>query len=296
MRKNAVLSIFLIFVLAGAAYGQQAKKASEFMWEVRSKTAAAYLLGSVHLMKKNIYPLARTIEDAFKRSDVLVVEANINNIDPAESAKIARKALYQPGDSLRKHISRETYDMVKEEAARIGLPPEILGNQRPWFLSMTFTAFELMKWGFKPQYGIDRHFLTEAEGRKRIVELESIDYQVNLLSGLSESEQELLLKYTLKELPVLGAEADRMLHAWKTGDAGEMAALLSEGIKRDSELSSFYNSLLYERNRNMASKIEEFLRSDKTWFVVVGAGHLVGKEGIIEILKEKGYSVRQLER
>ncbi|MEJ2684137.1 MAG: TraB/GumN family protein [Candidatus Sulfobium sp.] len=293
-RSIAALSIFLIFTLPGVSRGASGKEGKSFIWKVRSATGTAYLLGSVHLMKKSIYPLNREIENAFRMSDVLVVEANIENISLAEAGKIAEKSLYPPGDSLRDHLSDKTYDMVKGEAARMGLPVEILDTQRPWFLAMTFTSFEMMRSGFGPRYGIDRHFLSEAKGRKKIVELESLDYQVNLLSHLSESEQKLLLMYTLKDLRRLGAETDKMLHAWKTGDGEEMASLLSEDTGKDKKLSSFYEDLLYGRNRNMAAKIERFLRTGKTWFVVVGAGHLVGKKGIVEILKEKGYRVKQL--
>lgn len=293
-RSIAALSVLMILVLPGVSRVASGKEGKSFMWKVRSATGTVYLLGSVHLMKKSIYPLDNEIENAFRTSDVLVVEANIENISLAEAGKIARKSCYPPDDSLRNHLSAGSYGMVKREAARMGLPVEILDTQRPWFLAMTFTSFEMMRSGFDPRYGIDRHFLSEAGGRKKIVELESLDSQVNLLSNLSQSKQKLLLLYTLKDLRRLGSEADKMVKAWKAGDGDEMASLLSKDIREDKKLASFYKGLLYDRNRNMSAKIEQFLRTDKTYFVVVGAGHVVGKKGIVEILKEKGYRVKQL--
>ncbi|MEJ2695884.1 MAG: TraB/GumN family protein [Candidatus Sulfobium sp.] len=293
--KTAVaLTVLFIFALVGSHRGPSADEKKHFMWQVRSESGTAYLLGSVHLMKKYIYPLETSIEEAFGESDVLAVEANINSLNPEEAGEIAEKSLYPPGDSLKKHISGRTYDMVKDEANKTGLPAAIADRQRPWALALTFTSLELMKAGFDPRYGIDRHFLSEAEGRKKIVELESLGYQLDLLAGLSDAEQEMFLIYTLKDVRRLGAATDKMLDAWKSGNGREMASLLSGEGTEDKGLSLFYGRLLYERNRNMAVKIEELLRNGGTCFVVVGAGHLVGKKGIIEILKDRGYRVKQL--
>ena len=292
--RNAAIVVLLALVLFGEANGSSARNGKSFLWKVRSSRGTVYLLGSVHLMKKNVYPLDSKIEAAFEKSDVLAVEANIDNFNSAEAGDIARKSLYPSGDSLGKHVSEKTYDLAKSEALKLAIPLEIIDAERPWFAALTFTSFELMREGLDPRYGIDSHFLSEAEGKKKIVELESIDYQINLLSNLPENEQEMFLRYTLKDLGRLGSETARVLHAWKTGNGEEMAALVSGDGGEDEELASFYGRLLYDRNRTMAAKIEGFLRTDRTYFVVVGAGHLVGKKGIVSILRDKGYEVEQL--
>lgn len=292
--RNAVTVVLLVLVLFCEVNGSSARNGKNFLWMVRSSKGTVYLLGSVHLMKENVYPLDSQIEGAFRKSDVLAVEANIDKFNSAEAGHIAKKALYPSGDSLGKHLSERTYDLVKREALKLAIPLEIIDAERPWFVALTFTSFELVSEGLDPRYGIDEHFLSEAEGKKKIVELESIDYQINLLSNLSENEQEIFLRYTLKDLQRLGSETAKMLHAWKTGNAEEMAALVSRDSGEDKELASFYGRLLYDRNRTMAAKIEGFLRTDRTYFVVVGAGHLVGKKGIVSILREKGYQVEQL--
>jgi uncharacterized protein YbaP (TraB family) len=84
------------------------------------------------------------------------------------------------------------------------------------------------------------------------------------------------------------------LRAWKTGDVKNMESIATKPLAEDKNLSSLYEKLIYERNRNMVLRIEEFLKTKETYFVVVGAGHLVGKKGIIEMLKGKGYHVEQL--
>jgi uncharacterized protein YbaP (TraB family) len=245
-------------------------------------------------LKKEVYPLNMGIEDAFDRSNILVVEANINDINKIDLQKFMENVFYQGNDSLEKHVSPETYELVKAEFKGLGIPPELINKQKPWFLALTLTSLELLKLGFDPNYGIDRHFLSKADGTKKTLELESLDFQLNLFSTFSDREQELFLLYTTKNLSVLEQESDGLVSTWQSGDLNGMESIISKGLLEDSDISSLYEKLLYERNRNMTSKIEEFLSTGETYFVVVGAGHLVGKKGILEILKSKGYPVEQL--
>jgi uncharacterized protein YbaP (TraB family) len=169
-----------------------------------------------------------------------------------------------------------------------------MNKQRPWFLAMTLEALESLKLGFDPNYGIDKYFLSKAEGKKRVLELESIDYQLNLLSSFSDKDQELLLLYTLKNLRLLERELEQLSRAWTSGDTKSMESILTRSVSEDKRLFSIFEKVVYERNRKMASRIEGFLQTKEAYFVIVGAGHLVGDRGIIEILKGKGYLVEQL--
>jgi uncharacterized protein YbaP (TraB family) len=180
------------------------------------------------------------------------------------------------------------------ETSGLGFPVELLVKQKPWFLAMTLVALESLKLGFDPNLGIDQYFLSKAEGRKKILELESLDYQLDLLSGFSDKDQELLLLYTLKDLSILEQELETLTKAWTTGDTKAMESILTRSISEDKRLAPFFEKVIYERNRKMGLKIEDFLRTGETHFIIVGAGHLVGDRGIIEILKGKGYLVEQL--
>jgi uncharacterized protein YbaP (TraB family) len=153
---------------------------------------------------------------------------------------------------------------------------------------------EILKLGLNPSYGIDMHFMNKASGKKKIVELESLEYQFDLLSGFDDDEQEAFLRYTLRDLHVLEQELQSMIDAWKSGDTETLESIVKKSTSGDFDMSSVYEKLITERNRNMVAKIEEYLEDDETYFIIVGAGHLVGEQGIIEILKDKGYSVKQL--
>lgn len=284
--------IFISLVISVQDALSQSKKS--FLWRVQSKTNAVYLLGSIHYLKKEMYPLDEKIERAFGQSDILVVEANINDIKKGDIQELIGSAFYQGDDLLEKHVLAETFELLKKELESLGFPLEVVKKQKPWFLALTLASLETLKLGFDPNYGIDKYFLSKAKEKKRILELESFDYQLRLFSQLSEKDQELLLLYTLKDIDVLKHELDKLVEAWTSGDTKGVESTLTRSLAEDKRLTPIYERLIYERNGKMVSKIEDFLKAKETYFVIVGAGHLVGSQGIIEILKEKGYLLEQL--
>ncbi len=283
------LVVTFIHVTYTSSYAQK-----NFLWRVQSKRSTVYLLGSVHLLKKNVYPLSRAIESAFEKSDALAVEADINDISRLDIQKLMSSAFYSGDDTLEKHVSRDTFDAVKDQTERLGLPLEFVYSQKPWFLGLTLESLELMKSGYDPEYGIDKYFISKATGKKKILELESLDYQIDLLSGLDDTEQELFLLYTLKDLKILVQEVDKLVEAWKSGAAESMESAITKSFTEDRSFYPIYEKLIYKRSRNMTLKVEGFLRTSGTYFVVVGAAHLLGDRGIIQLLKEKGFTVEQL--
>ena len=298
MRKRLVriLTVPIIFVLfnlsvhAGHASAQDNKN---FLWKVQSETGTAYILGSIHVMKKESYPLNKKIEDAFDRSNSLAVEININDIKEKDIPKLMESAIYHGNDTIEKHISSETYELLKKEISVSGIPLELISKQKPWLAALSLMSVKLLKLGFDPSLGIDMHFLSKSS-EKKVIELESLESQMDLFSGFSEQEQELFLLYTLKEMEKIGPYVDRLVRAWKSGDTGDMEMMILKDLKKDKKLSSVYNKILFTRNKNMTSKIEGFLKKGGTYFVVVGAAHLIGENGIIELLWDKGYIVDQM--
>lgn len=292
-RRTAGVILPLLIFLIFAAY-TDSFAANNFLWRIQSKTSTVYALGSIHLLKQDVYPLNNAIENAFDRSDSLVVEANVNDVNTVNIQKMMASGIYPEGDSLDKHVSKSTLEIVRKETGKIGLPPEFVYKQKPWLLAMTLEALELMAAGYNPDYGIDKYFLTKAVGKKKIIELESINYQINLLSGLSAGEQELFLLYTLKDLESLVKEADSMVSAWKSGDAKLMEAIIRESSLADDRFYPIYDKLVIQRNKSISSKIDGFLKKKGRYFVVVGAAHFIGEKGIIQLLKEKGYTIEQI--
>jgi uncharacterized protein YbaP (TraB family) len=287
----SILFLIVTFICTTYTFSYAEKS---FLWRVQSKRSTVYILGSIHLLKKDIYPLSRTIENAFEKSDFLAVEADINDIGRLNIQKLMESAFYSGNDTLEKHVSRSTFDTIKEQTERLGLPVEFVYNQKPWFLGLTLSSLELMKSGYDPNYGMDKYFLSKAAGTKKILELESLDYQIDLLSSLNDDEQELFLLYTLKDLKILTQEVDNLVDAWQSGAAESMEKTVTKSFTEDRRFSGIYDKLIHKRNRNMALKIEGFLKTNGTCFVVVGAAHLLGDRGIVQLLKGRGYSVERL--
>lgn len=265
-----------------------------FLWKVQSRSATVYLLGSIHFLREDVYPLPKTIENAYESSNNLVVEANINELGKLDLKMLTDRAFYKSEDHLEKHVSRETYRLLKKQTGTLGIPVELFRMQKPWFLALSLQAMELMRLGYDPQHGVDYHYLSKAQGKKRILELESLDEQLSLLSGFSDNEQEQFLLYTLKTLNSMGDQVETLVRAWISGDAQAMESILADAVTRDASIAPIFGKLFEERNSRMTSKIDGYLNSNGSYFVIVGAGHLVGKRGIIELIKSKGYVVEQL--
>ena len=294
IKLSFIFSLLVIFLFAVIAQDSLSQPKKSFLWKVQSKTNTVYVLGSIHYLKKEIYPLDEKIEKAFEQSDVLAVEADVTNIEKVDVQKLFGGAFYTGNDTLEKHLSPKTYALVKKELNELGASLEVANKHKPWFLAISLVSLEISKLGFDPTYGIDRYFLSKASTTKKILELESLEYQFHLSSSLPEKEQELFLLYTLKDIKVLEKELDKLVKAWRTGDERGIESIITKTVKEDKRLIPIYERFIYERNRNMASKIEEYLKEKETFFVIVGAGHLVGKRGIIELLKEKGFLLEQL--
>ena len=289
------LLFFIILTLLSSVHAENVSPSQKgFLWKVQSKTNTAYIAGSIHAYKSELFPLSKNMEDAFDKSDVLAVEANINEIKPESIMTMINGAFYQDSSTLENHLSKETYEMTVKKLNELGLPLELFKNIKPWVIALTLTSVELQKLGLDPEHGIDKYFLKKAENKKKIKELESIDYQVNLLNSFSDAEQELFLVSAFSDLELLKGEINEILKAWNAGDTKTMESFVSKSLQDDLRMLPIYEKLIFDRNKNMASKIEGYLKTKEHYFVVVGAAHLVGKDGIIEILKKKGYVVEQL--
>lgn len=242
-----------------------------------------------------MYPLDRVIETAFNESQVLVVEANITDSSSYmnDLAGLA-DSLINPSSNLQDRLSTSTYSLFKSKLDKMSFPIEYFSSLEPWVLAITLEMMEFQKMGFDPKYGIDNYFLEKSQGRKKIVELESIDYQLGIFKSFSDKEQDVFLLSTLLGLDKIENLSRVLINAWKTGDVVTLQTVMAPDPKVKKNLESVNKKLYGVRNFNMTEKIDNFIGQDKNYFVVVGAGHLVGTDGIVTLLKEKGHLVDQL--
>lgn len=294
-----LLAAFLLIVAAPARAAEQpnagTKPAKHFLWKAQSGKATVYLLGSIHAAKKGLYPLDDVIEKAFKQSDKLVVEVEMDAATQLDAAiKLATAAKLPAGDTLNKHLDEKTKKLLGEYGRKSNFPVKALRGYRPWFVALNITMTELRKHGYSAAQGVDLHFQKLAKAANKPIEsLETADGQVKLLSSMPEKVQVLMLKETLEESKTLGKVLDGMFKAWKAGDVEKLDELTLKDIRKP-EYKPLYKTLFVERNKKMFHKIQGFLKTDATYFVVVGSGHLIGKGGVVQLLRAKGVKVEQL--
>ncbi|MFC1749122.1 TraB/GumN family protein [Pseudomonadota bacterium] len=271
------------------------KENLSFLWQAEIGEATFYLLGSIHFGVPEMYPLPAVIGTAFMKADTLVVEADILDIDPVAMAQlVASKAVYKEGEKLNQQLAADTWKRLSDVADELKVPMGMLDMQKPWFVSMTLTALAINRLGFSEELGLDRYFLNKARGNKNIVELEGVEWQLGLFDLMPVSDQVLMLEQTLRDVNTGRSFFDRMLKAWKSGDSDGIQALFEEGEDEFPESKRLNKLLITDRNYSMGARLEKLSEKGGTFFVVVGAGHFTGNEGIIALLSQKGYQVTQL--
>ena len=292
--RIALAYLYALLSISALAQSSPYKPGSPLlMWKVSSKTNSGYVLGSVHLGDKSLYPLPAVIEDAFKSSSVLIVEVDIRNVDPYKLQKLLAGAAYPAGDDLFHHISPETRAKLTAYLGAYHLPPEIFSRVRPWALGVTIEMLAMIRAGLDPNEGIDLHFLNEA-GNRRVEELEDAEWQMKLLEDMPESLADPWLSSAMTQAQASKERWAKLAGYWSQGAADKMDELLTTSEMGGGEESKRYERRLREdRNLHMTDRMEKCLHSTETCFMVVGAAHVIGSEGIVKQLQARGYRVEQ---
>lgn len=265
-----------------------------FMWKVENANSSMYLLGSIHIAKPSLYPLNSKITSAYKNSKNLVVEVDVQKGQMALQMKTMQIGMFK-NKKLKDVLPSNLYTEFSKRATEIGLPMLAINKMKPWLASLSLTIFQMKKLGYDPQSGIDLHFLTLAKkDNKNILELETGEFQLNLLAGFSKKLNILNIKLMLKDWDKSKNVLAKMFNEWKVGKMKTLTDLSYKYREKYPEMKIYYKKLLTDRNINMAKKLDKMLKTDKnSYFVVVGGGHLIGKEGVIALLRKKGYKITQ---
>ena len=299
--KSAAVDAASTIIPAGAPAPQPKPDANRpteiksFLWEVKSKTGVAYLFGTIHVGKRAFYPLPPQVEAALKQSQRLVVEADISNTDGL--ANIDAIINYQAPDSLDKHIPAPLFERLKTQLARLQIPVEAVKLMKPFLIGGFLSIAEFSKLGYDMNFGVDGYLIGKArEDNKAILELESQAGQLKMLNDMSPQLQEAFLENAISTLES-GKAPERvtgMVNAWQSGDVSLMQEV-AKAVNKDARLAPQLDEvLLYSRHDAMLKKIEAYLAGSVPHFVAVGSLHLVGPRGLVEMLKARGYEVKQL--
>ena len=296
--RMVLLLSFLLAFFFTAKLGLHAKSTTvqqthkRCLWSIQTQSHKSYLLGSLHLLKQDAYPLDPVITSAYSDSRKVVFETDIAALqEPAMQAKMLQLGLYPEGQNLLQNLDGPTQQSLEKKMNALGLPLEQFVRFKPWFLALTLAGLELQRLGFNPNYGLDVHFFNKATAdAKEIGFLEPAEFQLNLLGKMVKRDQIAFLNQTLKDLEVVNQLAADLVKFWKSGNANKLHELLFRSFK---DYPAIHDRLLIQRNKKWVEEIEVLMRENKNILFVVGAGHLVGPQIVVDLLNKKGYEVKQ---
>ncbi len=263
-----------------------------------------YLFGSIHVGDESMYPLPSYVTEAFDQAEGLAVECDIvaSENDMNAMAQSLQALVYIDGTTIKDHISEELYVASKTILEENESYNALLDYYMPIMWSSTIDSFVIAQYGYDAGLGIDRHLLTLAkENDKPIHEIESVDFQYNMFASFSEDIQYCLLASSVETYndPDMEQEFEELVDCWVYGDEqGLVSHLESDTSSLSPEEAALYaeyeQAMIHDRNIAMADYAQEALTNDDELFICVGAAHIVGEGGMVDLLQERGYTVEPI--
>jgi len=263
------------------------------VWQVAGKTNSVYLLGSIHLLREQDYPLPTVVDDVYDDAEVIVMELDMDDMDPVYAqAAFNRAGVMTDGTTLRDLMGEDAYAQAAAAAAELDIPLEMLAQSEPWLAAITVELMALYRIGFNPALGVEMVMTQRAVADGKPIEgLETIDEQLSFLDGLPIEAQRDMLLQTLAEAAAMDELVDEMVRAWHHGDTEALENGLLSSIQEHAE---FNEVLIDGRNRRWAATIADWLDDEQDYLIVVGALHLVGPKGVPALLEDRGFGIHQL--
>jgi uncharacterized protein YbaP (TraB family) len=286
---KVMLKIFVLLLIesvVGTAYAETS------LWRISKNGRELLLGGTVHLLSQSDYPLPDEFEQAFRESDSLVLEADLDRLNkPEMQALMVSKLLYPDSTRLSSHLLPATCKALKKYSQKAGVNYHALQKMKPSMVVITLTIAKLNQLGMAGK-GVDQFFLTKAKSKHMAVSgLESAEMQIKTLEEMGRGKEDDLILSTLKDLGRMTEFMDEMKRAWRLGN---MSALEETGIKpMKDEFPNLNKQLLVQRNTAWMPKITHFLNSPGRELILVGALHLAGDDGLLAQLKKDGVTVEQ---
>lgn len=299
MRRRAVVALLAalgvglcpVDTVAQATTGDSGK---HLVWRVaKGPRTVAFLVGSVHVLTKAVYPLPPVYDAVFAQSATLVEEVDLGaSGDITALLPTAAGAVFTDGQSLRTVLDAATFAKVEAKVGALGMPVALVERMKPWLVSMLLVVPELSRAGFDPAQGLDRHYYDRARAAGRTVRgLETAAYQVERLNGLPLPVQVEMLAATLDDVEAQVQSVDTIVTAWRGGDLATLERLLLQSFR---ESPALYDRLLVERNRDWVPKIAQCEAEPTPCLVVVGGAHLLGPDGLVRLLAAAGFTLEQM--
>lgn len=284
--QRSVLGILLVLCACTFA------AADSSVWKAQKKDSVIYLGGTFHILRDSDFPLPPEFQKAYQASDRVAFETDMSGIqDPSTQQKILAKSMYSDGSTLASHLSPRVYNRLQSYCDANGIPLQALSKFKPGLVMTTLALLELTKLEVHHQ-GVDAFFYEQAQkDHKAINALESLDAQIDFLVSMADGMEDDFVLHSIEEMRSLSDLFEKMATAWRKGDVGKLEELMVTDLKKQPLL---YQRLIVDRNRSWLPFIDAQQKSPRPIFILVGAAHLVGPDGLIAELKKRGYRVDKL--
>lgn len=282
--------LFALWLLSFVAINVHAQTS---VWRVSSGQNEIYLAGSVHLLKESDYPLPQEFDVAFEKSDKVVFETDIDKLnDPQIAQVLLSKAMIPDNKTLKDILSEDVYKKLEEESSKLSIPLASLSRLKPSMVIITMTGIKMQQMSITAD-GVDQNFHKRAKkSGKALGFLETVEEQLDVLTSMGDGNEDSFVSYSLEDMDEMESAMDELTGSWRNGSSDLMTNQLTE---MKIEYPEIYKSIMVNRNNNWMPQIVDFLEDKPTEFVIVGALHLHGSDGLLAMLKAKGYQVEQLQ-
>lgn len=287
MKKRMLFlgAIFFSFALTA--------QADSPVWKVSKGNNHLYLGGTIHLLGKNDYPLPAAFDKAYQDSSRLVFEADIQKFQSPEYQKIFMQKITYPGDrSIKDVLSKKTLVALEKFMTDRDMAFEPMLRFKPGMLVMMLTVIEMKRLNIAG-IGVDQFYINKGlKDARKFSFLEDIDEQLSFIVDMGKDNPDELIEYTLRDINQLAQQLAAIKNAWKAGDNDELKKVALTPWK--TGFPELYNTMLVKRNNKWLPKIEEMLQTKEIEFVMFGALHMVGDDGVLKLLKDRGYTIQKL--
>lgn len=284
----------MVVLLAALACGDAgAADEPAMLWVAHGEQNTVYLLGSIHLLRPEDHPLPSAIDLVYDEVDVIVMELDLDDLDFVDVMATFRElGVLDSETRLRDLLGDELHAQATAAAEATEIPLDLLQDSEPWLAAITVQELLTMRVGFDGSLGVEQYLGDKAGADgKPILGLESLAEQLSFLDGLPLAAQNQWLVHSLVDGLRIEMLVDQLVQAWRVGDTDFLERELIHEAKMSPAL---HDALLLQRNRNWIDKIVDYLDDDEDYLVVVGAAHLVGDDGLVDLLAERGVHASQL--
>lgn len=266
--------------------------AQSSVWKIEGKGTTMYIGGTIHVLQPDNYPLPAEFESAYAQANTVVLEADLKELeDSAVNQIILAKSMYPAGDSLSNTLKKQTYEALKGELAKLGIPVETLEQFKPSMVILTLTMYKLKELGITAE-GVDKHYYEKAVADKKSLGFfETTEQQIEMIVNMGKGNEDLMVMHSLKDLENMENDLMGMLSDWKRGTSEMMDMQIDIMI---TDFPGIYKSLLVDRNAAWIPKLEKYLEDENVEYILVGTLHLHGPDGLLKQMKNKGYTVTQV--